>query len=757
MAVKREIRTTLALDGENEYKKALSEAQRGLRVLGSELKLASAEFETNGDQQAFLTAKSRTLRSEIAQQEEIVKSLEGAVKDAGEKYGETAKATDDYQIRLNGAKAALERMRRELDATDREAQDLGRDSVRVGRQIEDGIGDGAEQAKESLESMAAQMKQSLEEIKNSSFVTAAGSAWNMAQGVYQGFSGLERDTRDYRTTLAMMKQLAEKKGIDFSWVEEQARSIAAQTGDLEGAYKGMATLLNTGYDTNDMVQAIQNIKGALVDFPDTYTFDGLAEGLLQTIKTGTATGQYADLIQRLSYSTDTFNKAMKNSKTEVGDLQIALSYLSANGLDETAKKFEENNQEIIDANDAENHLRDSMATLGGTVAPAVTKITESAANVMDGINRSLVSVKENGLWGSLVEGEKRKSTEEDAEDLANYQQFGRWVDSLLGQGEEKGMEAGKASAFQFADGFLSMLKETFGGGAEAAIDYSDSYVQELMKQYREVHQQLIDTEDEALSQQLSRKEAELQMQIDAAMDGMSLSMEEINGDQTGRWIEKMFGSDEEKGKEAGKATAFEYADGFFSALKETFGAGEQDAIDYSDSYVRELRAQLKEVHEQLVDTDDEALIAQLSAREAELIRLIDEAMDGINQNMEDKGEEAADKAETVGKNVSQSVGEGMASQRSAALAEAQSIFDGVVSILNPLNGMTFGPTVAINSSVTRGLYDTPVSSGGSDKSAGKTGTQSLAVNLNVDGKSMAKVVWPHIDTLQGAAAERSNA
>lgn len=144
-----------------------------------------------------------------------------------------------------------------------------------------------------------------------------------------------------------------EKGIDFSWVEEQARSIAAQTGDLEGAYKGIAALLNTGYDTNDMVQAIQNIKGALVDFPDTYTFDGLAEGLLQTIKTGTATGQYADLIQRLSYSTDTFNKAMKNSKTEVGDLQIALSYLSANGLDETAKKFEENNQEIIDANDAE--------------------------------------------------------------------------------------------------------------------------------------------------------------------------------------------------------------------------------------------------------------------------------------------------------------------------------------------------------------------------------------------------------------------
>ena len=759
MAAKREIRTTLALDGEKEYQKALGEAQRGLRVLGSELKLASAEFETNGDKQAFLTAKSQTLRSEIAQQEEIVKSLEGAVKDAGEKYGETAGKTDEYRLKLNNAKAALERMRRELDTTDREAQDLGRDSVRVGRQLEDGIGDGAEQAKESLESMAAQMKQSLEDIKSSSFVTAAGSAWNMAQGVYQTFSGIERDTRDYRMSVAMLEQLAEKKGFDFSWVKQQALDVAGQTGDLEGAYKGMASLLNTGFDTNDMVLAIQNIKGALIDFPDTYTFDGLAEGLLQTIQTGTATGQYADLIQRLQYSTEDFNKAMENSKTEIGDLQVALSYLSANGLDETAKKFEENNKEIIEANDAENHLKDSMATLGGTVAPTVTKLTEGAANVLDGINQSLVSVKEHGFWGSLVEGEKRKSAEEDAEDMANYQQFGRWVDSLLGQGEEKGMEAGKASAFQFADGFLSMLKENFGGGAEKAIDYSDSYVQELMKQYDAVHRQLVETEDEALSQELSRKETELQMQIDAAMDGLSLSMEGIGEDQaqTGRWVEEMFGGNEGKGEEAGKASAFEYADGFFSALKETFGAGDQDAVDYSDSYVQELRAQLKEVHEQLVETDDEALAAQLSAREAELIRQIDEAMDGINQNMNDKGKEAADDAEITGQNVGIGLGNGMARERGTVLAQAQTTVNSVAAVLGQLNSMVFGPTVAVGSTFTRGLYDTPTSSGGSNKGGSKIGTQSLAVNVNLDGKTVAKATLPHLDSYLGTSTARNNA
>ena len=263
MAVKREIRTTLALDGENEYKKALSEAQRGLRVLGSELKLASAEFETNGDKQAFLTAKSQTLRSEIAQQEEIVKSLEGAVKDAGEKYGETAKATDDYQIKLNSAKATLEKMRRELDATDREAQDLGRDSVRVGRQLEDGIGDGADQAKESLESMAAQMKQSLEEIKSSSFVTAAGSAWNMAQGVYQSASSLVESTRDYRMTVAKFKQTVEDNGFDYEWAQEQVNEVAGITGDLESAMAGVKALKRAGIRTRSRRRLIISSVRAL--------------------------------------------------------------------------------------------------------------------------------------------------------------------------------------------------------------------------------------------------------------------------------------------------------------------------------------------------------------------------------------------------------------------------------------------------------------------------------------------------------------
>lgn len=626
MAVKREIRTTLALDGENEYKKALSEAQRGLRVLGSELKLASAEFETNGDKQAFLTAKSQTLRSEIAQQEEIVKSLEGAVKDAGEKYGETAKATDDYQIKLNSAKATLEKMRRELDATDREAQDLGRDSVRVGRQLEDGIGDGADQAKESLESMAAQMKQSLEEIKSSSFVTAAGSAWNMAQGVYQGLSELEESSREYNRTLAIFKQNVEDDGFDYEWAKGKADEVASITGNIESALSGVRALTQTGWNSDEITEAINNIVGACLKYDGT-TFDGLAQSIQETISKGEATGQFAKVIESMGYDVNEFNEAMKNAETPTGKLQVALAYLTSSGLVETKKSFEQNNKQLIEAQSASNRLKEAWAGLGEKAGIVSTPIKNNLAAALEEVNALLGEITEKGFWKTFMEH-----------------------------------------------------------GNDRPIQWDES---------------------------------------------SWLSPE--------NWL------------------TFEDVSNY---LQELFDTGDQTTIDYSDSYVQSLKAQFKEVHEQLVEacgTSDDALITQLSAKEIELQRQIDEAMDGINQSAKEKGDSAVEDAKITGQNLSTGIGNGITEKESVALAAAQTTVNNVAAVFGQLNSMVFSPTVSIGSSFTRGLYDLPTPSGGSTKGTDKVGAQSLAVSVNVDGKAMAKAFFPHIDTLQGTAAARNNA
>lgn len=504
MAVKREIRTTLALDGENEYKKALSEAQRGLRVLGSELKLASAEFETNGDKQAFLTAKSQTLRSEIAQQEEIVKSLEGAVKDAGEKYGETAKATDDYQIKLNSAKATLEKMRRELDATDREAQDLGRDSVRVGRQLEDGIGDGADQAKESLESMAAQMKQSLEEIKSSSFVTAAGSAWNMAQGVYQGLSELEENSREYNRTLAIFKQNVEDDGFDYEWAKGKADEVASITGSIESALSGVRALTQTGWNSDEITEAINNIVGACLKYDGT-TFDGLAQSIQETISKGEATGQFAKVIESMGYDVNEFNEAMKNAETPTGKLQVALAYLTSSGLVETKKSFEQNNKQLIEAQSASNRLKEAWAGLGEKAGIVSTPIKNNLAAALEEVNALLGEITEKGFWKTFMEHGNDRPIQWDESSWLSPE---NWL--------------------TFED-VSNYLQELFGTGAETAINEATSGLQDQMILLEEQILAAYASGNGQLAQELIQQKQELLKQsaeaAQAALDGVGDSLE----------------------------------------------------------------------------------------------------------------------------------------------------------------------------------------------------------------------------------------
>lgn len=96
MAV-REIKTSIALDGEQAFKQALADASRNLRVMDADLKAAATEFKVTGDAQQYYTEKSRNLKEQIAQQEQVVDMLVNAVRKSAAPSG---KAT---QKRMGGA------------------------------------------------------------------------------------------------------------------------------------------------------------------------------------------------------------------------------------------------------------------------------------------------------------------------------------------------------------------------------------------------------------------------------------------------------------------------------------------------------------------------------------------------------------------------------------------------------------------------------------------------------------------------------
>ena len=110
----REIRTTIAVDGEAAFKRAINEANTSIRNMGTQLTLATAEFKKDGDAMKLVKTRAKALRGEIGQQEEIVKALERAVKESAAAFGENSEKTEKWEAELNRARARLVNLQSEL-------------------------------------------------------------------------------------------------------------------------------------------------------------------------------------------------------------------------------------------------------------------------------------------------------------------------------------------------------------------------------------------------------------------------------------------------------------------------------------------------------------------------------------------------------------------------------------------------------------------------------------------------------------------
>lgn len=111
------INTKIKLDGEKEYKAALAEINSGLRVLKSELNLASEQFKDNAGSVDALSKKNDILERSILTQQEKIEKLKEALQYAGKEYGESSEKTNGWKIALNNAEAELAKMQGELDAS----------------------------------------------------------------------------------------------------------------------------------------------------------------------------------------------------------------------------------------------------------------------------------------------------------------------------------------------------------------------------------------------------------------------------------------------------------------------------------------------------------------------------------------------------------------------------------------------------------------------------------------------------------------
>lgn len=119
----------IGIEGEKQFKNALREINQSFRVLGSEMKLVSSEFDKNDKSIQAITARNNQLNKEIDAQKEKVSTLEKALANAAASFGENDRRTLSWQTQLNNANAELNNMERELKESQEEVKRLNREKL----------------------------------------------------------------------------------------------------------------------------------------------------------------------------------------------------------------------------------------------------------------------------------------------------------------------------------------------------------------------------------------------------------------------------------------------------------------------------------------------------------------------------------------------------------------------------------------------------------------------------------------------------
>lgn len=131
------ITTFVGIEGEREYKKALSEIAQEMRVTSSEAKVLTATYADNADSLEALQAKDEQLRKELDQQKQKLAVMQQAYENARDTIDDNGKAASEWAVKINNTRAAIANSERAIRQNNEAMQAAIADTNEYGESISD--------------------------------------------------------------------------------------------------------------------------------------------------------------------------------------------------------------------------------------------------------------------------------------------------------------------------------------------------------------------------------------------------------------------------------------------------------------------------------------------------------------------------------------------------------------------------------------------------------------------------------------------
>lgn len=390
----------IGLEGEKEFKKALSEINQSFKVLGSEMKVVTSQFDKNDKSVEALTTRNQVLNKEIEAQKKKIETLRAALSNAAESFGENDRRTQNWQIQLNNATAALNDMERELEQNESAIDELGNEMQQAGKQA-DNFGDEIEGAAKDADGASSKLEKVGSVVKGlgvaiGASVAAAGAA---LAGLTKSFLDLAESTREYREDQAKLDAAFTTAGFTAEQAGAAYTDFYSILGEEDRSVEAVNHLAKLCETEEELAQWTDIAAGVWATFGDSLPIEGLTEAANETAKTGQLTGVLADALNWAGLSEDEFQASLDACTSE--QERAALITETLNGLyEEAAENYKELNGDVMDARRAQAELTDAYAQLGAIAEPIMTTLKFMAADVLKEMI-PFVSMMGEGLQGVL--------------------------------------------------------------------------------------------------------------------------------------------------------------------------------------------------------------------------------------------------------------------------------------------------------------------------------------------------------------------
>lgn len=440
----------LKLDGEAEYRAALSSIDKSFKELGSEMNLLSAKFSENGDSVEALSAKNDVLNRKVETQQQRVDTLKKAVEEAKQIQEQANKAFEDaaaaldagsdeyktlasqvqkaadqtavWQTKLNNAEAALYGMKDALDENNEAIEKAQRkgtglkgifanlkesfaDSKGEAVGLGDALGGAAAKLGIQLPEGASKALNSLNGISAGTAAVAGGFAAvaaaivktekaliDMTKEAAEGAKEIETFasiTGQSEQQVQQMQYASEKLGVSYDRVRDSLKEI---TNKMQEAENGSA---DTAAAFDKLKVSLRGQNGELRDAQDVFldVIDALGNVENQSERDAIAMDLMSESAQELNPMIEAGRETIQQYAQAASDMGLVLEEDELKALTEVQSAFY----------DLEQQQKATKNQLAAEFAPYLTSFYSDMSEATRTFGQTLEDSGIVTAFGSLLE------------------------------------------------------------------------------------------------------------------------------------------------------------------------------------------------------------------------------------------------------------------------------------------------------------------------------------------------------------------